>query len=60
MIILNLKMSVIHNMNLTFDVDNKNAFVLTQLIKWSLKMIPYGLSHATMNIRITSLLLFMK
>ena len=57
---LNLKMSIIHNMNLTFDVDNKNAFVLTQLIKWSPKMIPYGLSHANMNIRITSLLLFMK
>ena len=58
--ILNLKMSIIHSLNSSFNVDNENAFVLTHLIKCSPKMIPYGLSHANMNIRITSLLLLMK
>ena len=60
LMILNLKMSIIHSLNSSFNVDNENAFVLTHLIKCSPKMIPYGLSHANMNIRITSLLLFMK
>ena len=57
---LSLRISMIYNMNSSLNVDNKNAFVLTHLIKWRPKMIPYGLSHANMNIRITSLLLFMK
>ena len=57
---LSLRISMIYNMNSSLNVDNKNAFVLTHLIKWSPKMIPYGLSHANMNIRTTSLLLFMK